>query len=109
MNNFLLVSISEGPSGYIVPEMSSDWCKMSDKGKRYGAYSASGQVSLTDRQAEIILLIAKGVPNRLIARRLGLSTHIIDAHCKHIYLKFNTPSRVTASVRASQNQLLPII
>ncbi len=82
---------------------------MSDIGKRYGAYNASDQVSLTDRQSEIILLIAKGMPNRLIAKRLGLSVHIIDAHCKHIYLKFNTPSRVTASVRASQNQLLPVI
>lgn len=82
---------------------------MSDTAKRYGAYSASGKVNLTERQAEILLLMAKGVPNRLIARRLNLSVHIVDAHCKHIYLKFNTPSRVTASVRASQSRLLPII
>jgi len=82
---------------------------MTSKAKKYGASVSSSKVSLTERQGEILLLIAKGLPNRLIASRLGLSVHIVDAHCKHIYLKFNTPSRVTASVRASQKKLLPVI
>jgi len=64
---------------------------------------------LSNRQAEIIVLIAKGYPNRVIAQKLGISVHTVDAYCKRIYSKFETASRVTAAVRAAQRQLLPII
>lgn len=83
--------------------------KMSDKDKNNGMHVVSRRVNLSDRQAEIIVLIAQGQPNRLIAQKLGLSVHTVDAYCKRIYSKFDTASRVTAAVRASQRQLLPII
>jgi len=66
-------------------------------------------VALSKRQAEIIVMIAKGKSNRLIAAELGLSVHTIDAYCKRIYMKFDTVNRVTAAVRAAQNQMLPRI
>jgi len=76
-----------------------------------GSYSNGSydDVQLSDRQAEIIVLIAKGEPNRIIAQKLGLSVHTVDAYCKRIYTKFETASRVTAAVRAAQRQLLPLI
>lgn len=95
----------ENRNGYL---MSND--EYSTNGSN-GSYSNGSydDVQLSDRQAEIIVLIAKGEPNRIIAQKLGLSVHTVDAYCKRIYTKFETASRVTAAVRAAQRQLLPLI
>ena len=61
---------------------------------------------LSDRQLQILRLIARGHTNAVIAEKLSLSPHTIDAYCRRILLKFNTRSRVTAAVRASQMGLI---
>lgn len=61
---------------------------------------------LSDRQLQILHLIARGHTNAVIAEKLSLSPHTIDAYCRRILLKFNTRSRVTAAVRASQMGLI---
>jgi len=54
------------------------------------------QPSLTQREQEILLLIAKGVSNAEAAKLLRLSKATIRTHLEHIYRKLDVANRVEA-------------
>jgi len=54
--------------------------------------------SLTNREREILELIAKGLPNKLIARELDISDGTVKVHVKHLLKKLELRSRVEAAV-----------
>lgn len=60
-------------------------------------------VELTPRQQEILPLLAEGLPNKLISRRLGLSEDTIKTHLKSLYQELNVHSR-TACVAAARQR-----
>jgi DNA-binding NarL/FixJ family response regulator len=51
---------------------------------------------LTDRETEILQLVARGVSNTEAARMLGLSRATIRTHLEHIYQKLEVTNRVEA-------------
>jgi DNA-binding NarL/FixJ family response regulator len=59
---------------------------------------------LTPRQAEVLRLLAQGLPNKLIARDLGLSEGTVKVHLLAIYRVLNARNR-TAAVVAAQKWL----
>jgi DNA-binding NarL/FixJ family response regulator len=54
---------------------------------------------LTPREATVLALIAQGLTNCQIARRLEVSPRTIDKHVEHILMKLNVPSRAAAAAR----------
>ena len=54
---------------------------------------------LTDRESEVIDLLAKGLANKQIAAALGISEHTVKFHVSSIYTKLNVTNR-TEAVRA---------
>ncbi|MEM8641139.1 MAG: helix-turn-helix transcriptional regulator [Cyanobacteria bacterium P01_G01_bin.54] len=50
---------------------------------------------LSERELEIIELVAKGLTNQDIAERLAISKRTVDNHVSHILTKTQTPNRVT--------------
>ena len=58
---------------------------------------------LTNREIEILNLIATGAKNSDIARKLSLSVHTIKTHIYHIYKKLDVSNRMQAVNWASQN------
>ncbi|BCE02339.1 two-component system response regulator NarL [Marinicellulosiphila megalodicopiae] len=54
--------------------------------------------TLTNREKEILELIAKGLPNKLIARELDISDGTVKVHVKHLLKKLELRSRVEAAV-----------
>lgn len=58
---------------------------------------------LTPRQQEILPLLADGLPNKLISRRLGLSEDTVKTHLKALYQELNVHSR-TACVAAARQR-----
>jgi DNA-binding CsgD family transcriptional regulator len=50
--------------------------------------------SLTNTERRVADLVAEGLTNREIAKRMFLSRHTIDFHLRHIYLKLHINSRV---------------
>lgn len=54
---------------------------------------------LTDRELEVIGLLAKGLANKQIAAALGISEHTVKFHVSSIYTKLNVTNR-TEAVRA---------
>ncbi|MHB8354967.1 MAG: response regulator [Burkholderiales bacterium] len=53
---------------------------------------------LTDREQEILELLADGSTNKAIARTLGISNDTVKQHVRHILNKLNLSSRVEAAV-----------
>lgn len=49
---------------------------------------------LTQRECEILVLIADGLSDRRIARRLRLSLDTVHAHRDHLFLKTGCQNRV---------------
>jgi len=58
--------------------------------------------SLTPRETEVLILIAKGCNRREIAHHLGISPHTVAEYTKHIYDKLNITSRAEAALAASR-------
>jgi ATP/maltotriose-dependent transcriptional regulator MalT len=61
---------------------------------------------LSERELEVLTLIADGLPNREIAGQLFLSVATVKWYLTHIYSKLGVQSRTQALVRASQLNLL---
>jgi len=57
------------------------------------------QGPLTDRELEVLGLLAKGLANKQIALALGISEHTVKFHVSSIYTKLNVTNR-TEAVRA---------
>jgi DNA-binding NarL/FixJ family response regulator len=51
---------------------------------------------LTDREAEVLSLLAKGLANKQIAVGLGISEHTVKFHVSSIYTKLNATNRTQA-------------
>jgi len=61
---------------------------------------------LTHREAEVLRLLAEDMPNKEIARRLGVWTHTVKTHLHNIYAKLGARSRRDAVTRALRLGLL---
>ena len=61
---------------------------------------------LTDREAEVLSLVAKGCSNREIAQELGISRRTAEHHVQHIYTKIGSSSRAAAALFAMEHDLL---
>lgn len=64
--------------------------------------SASPQ-RLTAKQLEVVRLVATGLPNRLIARRLDISEKTVKAHLTQIYAALGVADRVQAALWAQEH------
>jgi LuxR family transcriptional regulator, positive regulator of biofilm formation len=58
---------------------------------------------LSRKETQILGMVATGVPNRLIASELGLSTHTVKTHLYKIFKKLNVSNRVQAAKWATEN------
>ena len=66
-----------------------------------------GPAGLTTREVEVLRLLAQGLSNKEIAKRLVISPKTAGNHIEHIYAKIDASSRATASLFALQHGLLP--
>jgi HD-GYP domain-containing protein (c-di-GMP phosphodiesterase class II) len=61
---------------------------------------------LTEREVEVLRLLAAGCSNREIAERLVISRRTAEHHVQHIYAKIGGSSRAAAAVFALEHDLL---
>ena len=62
--------------------------------------------ALSPREVEVLRLLARGLPNRAIARRLVVAEPTVAAHVRHIYDKTGLTTRAGAALFAMQHDLL---
>ena len=56
--------------------------------------------ALSEREMEVLTLMAKGFTNRAIAAQLGISDRTVQGHIAHIFNKMGTANRTEAVMRA---------
>jgi HD-GYP domain-containing protein (c-di-GMP phosphodiesterase class II) len=66
-----------------------------------------GPAGLTPREVEVLRLLARGLSNKQIAKRLVISPKTVGNHAEHIYTKINASTRAAAGLFAMQHGLLP--
>jgi two-component system nitrate/nitrite response regulator NarL len=62
-------------------------------------------VSLTQREREILMHLARGESNKTIARELDISHDTVKLHVRHILSKLNLTSRVEAAIFAVEHRI----
>ncbi len=114
---FVRAAQDVGVSGVILKTRSADMLvdgiERVVAGERVGFDTdASGRptsrvVDLSDRESEVLALIAKGLTNAQIADELYLSIETVKTYVKRLYAKLDVHNRAQAAVAASSHQLTP--
>ena len=61
---------------------------------------------LTEREVEVVALLARGLQTKQVARELGISTKTADRHIQNAYRKIGVSSRAAATVFAMEHGLV---
>jgi DNA-binding NarL/FixJ family response regulator len=70
--------------------------------ERHETRPASG---LTPREREVLAMVAEGLPNKLIARRLEISEKTVKAHLTRIFERLGVSDRTQAALWAKRHRL----
>ena len=69
--------------------------------------TAASKAYLSDRERQVLEILAEGASNKQIARRLGVTEHGVKHHVGNILAKLNAPNRLVAVTIAISQGLLP--
>ena len=75
---------------------------LSGQGPKPHARRASA-ITLSDREMEVLRLVAHQHSNKAIARSLGISPKTVERHVTHVYDKLGVISRAGATLHAAEN------
>jgi DNA-binding NarL/FixJ family response regulator len=64
------------------------------------------EAQLTERELEVLRCVAKGLPNKLIARSLGISEKTVKAHLTRIYQQIGVTDRTQAALWARERSIV---
>lgn len=67
---------------------------------------AEGPKKLTPREIEVLGLLAQGLPNKSIAKQLGISPKTVGNHIERVYSKLDVTNRAAAAMAAMQYGLI---
>ncbi|MBI1173758.1 MAG: response regulator [Sideroxydans sp.] len=81
----------------VAPAMTMKMIGILQHGEKEQGYQNSLK-QLTEREREILQLLARGESNKAIAMTLGISNDTVKQHVRHILNKLNLTSRVEAAV-----------
>jgi DNA-binding NarL/FixJ family response regulator len=65
-------------------------------------------VRLTPRELEVLSLLAEGLPNKLICRRLGISAGTVKIHVSRVLAELGVSSRLEAVIVAQRLGVLRV-
>lgn len=66
----------------------------------------SPPMALTPREIEVLGMLAEGLGNKTIARRLGISEHTVKFHVSSLFTKLNAKSRTEAVTLGARQGLI---
>ena len=66
--------------------------------------SPGPETKLTDREQEVLDMVGAGLPNKTIARRLGISERTVKAHLTSVYQRLGVTDRTQAALWAQRQR-----
>lgn len=75
-------------------------------GHRVATARREWPAGLSEREVEVLRLVARGLANREMARRLSIAEKTVGHHIQHIYNKIGVSTRAAATLFAMQHDLL---
>lgn len=67
------------------------------------APQSASSLDLTDRERQVLKMIAGGLSNKMVGNKLGITEGTVKVHVKHLLHKLGLRSRVEAAVWAMEN------
>lgn len=115
----ILAAVDAGAAGYLLKDAPPDELFRAVRGTARGETvlapavaatlvrraSSPGPV-LTDREVEILELLARGLANKQLAKRLLVSEATIKSHLSHIYTKLGVDTRAGAVAAAIERRII---
>ena len=71
----------------------------------HAAPRVSRPAGLTDREAQVVTLLARGFQTKQVARALGISVKTADHHVQNAYAKIGVSTRAAAALFAMEHGL----
>ncbi|GAA0777642.1 response regulator transcription factor [Roseibium denhamense] len=94
------LSLQLHPLGRVGPDENLFRVTAEDEASQVAALQE--QFGLTQREAEVLIWIAKGKANKDIAEILQLSPRTVNKHLEQIFIKLGVENRAAAAVRAAE-------
>jgi DNA-binding NarL/FixJ family response regulator len=66
--------------------------------------SPGPETKLTDREQEVLDMVGAGLPNKTIARRLGISERTVKAHLTNVFQRLGVTDRTQAALWAQRQR-----
>jgi len=116
-------AIRAGATGYLLKDTEADELCAAIKGAAAGQVQLSPEAAarlmreihapdspetLTQREIDVLRLLARGLANKEIARELGIGEKTVKTHVSNILSKLGVLSRTQAALHAVQIGLVPI-
>jgi len=98
------VLVSEAAAGRLDPDCAR--AVIAAAGQALPPMRSSRPAGLTDREVDVLRLVARGLSNREIAHRLVISRRTAEHHVQHVYGKIGTSTRAAAALFAMEHDLL---
>ena len=115
----ILAAIDAGASGYLLKDAPPDELFRAIRATARGETALAPSVAatlvrrasspgpiLTEREVEILELLAEGIANREMARRLMVSEATVKSHLSHIYTKLGVDNRAGAVAKAIEQRII---
>lgn len=120
--SFIQKMLENGAAGYLLKNATLEELVYAIEAVNEGEIFLSDEVELTvqknedskipivtRREMEVLLLIADGLTNNEIARKLFISTTTVDTHRKNLLAKFDVKNTASLIRMAAQIQMIPFI
>ncbi len=89
---------------YLSPSLATAILEKGQVSPRLTESEKSTIETLSEREHEILELLAQGLSNKVIASRLYLSVRTVEGHLANIYLRLDVHSRTEAMLMAVRNR-----
>ena len=105
-------AMAAGADGYLLKDLPRDQlvaavrALMSGSPRAHANAPHGSRLSLTDRETEVLALVADGLTNRAVARRLGIGEATVKTHLAHVYAKLGVLDRAAAVREAWERGLV---
>lgn len=105
-------AMAAGADGYLLKDLPRDQLVaavrelMNGSSRTHIDTPRGSQLSLTDRETEVLALVADGLTNRAVARKLGISEATVKTHLAHVYTKLEVLDRAAAVREAWERGLV---